>query len=643
MAEDFFGLVGQTLHGKYRVDGVVGEGGFGVVYRGLHVSLEQPIAIKCLKIPQRFTKEARQTLLERFHAEGKHLAKLSQHPAITRVFDFAVAAGGAGEPIPYLVLEWLQGSDLEEVLRERRAPFDEAEALAILGDVVDAVAFAHEQGIAHRDIKPSNVFLARTPRGPVVKLLDFGIAKLMADGERITRAATKTSSGFSAFTPNYGAPEQFRSETYGESGPWTDVHALGLVLVEMLSLHPALSGASGVELYQACMAADRPTPRRAGIAVSDGLEALCERALALDPRARFPSARELATAMAALTKPRPTVDVNADTALPDAVASGPPAAPPAVTVPQGPPTRAASPLPPAPTAPQTPLAPTAPAPPPVMRSAPAVAAVAPPAPTPSPPPSRSRRGWVVGLGVLLVGGAVATAVAVQRGAVPTASTPDERPGTDDAPSPSVASWTTATVLHGPPPRPSFDERCFDTDYPGCKTKCEQGHQPACMRLALMYEWGPKGNAEWPLDRQEATRLYRQGCDLDVGEGCHHTAERYEHPEMGVHAEDLAKARQLFTRGCELGYAPSCHALGAIYSQGRGTDKDAELTAQVLLRGCFDLSDNFSCRFGGSVFAEGRHLPKDLELARRFNEHGCKLMKDTMCCEALGQGRSATAR
>ena len=105
MSDDVFELVGSSLHGKYRVDAVVGEGGFGVVYRGFHLSFEQPIALKCLKMPSHFTAEARQTFLERFREEGKLLAKLASHGAVTRVYDFAVTTTADDVAVPYLVLE----------------------------------------------------------------------------------------------------------------------------------------------------------------------------------------------------------------------------------------------------------------------------------------------------------------------------------------------------------------------------------------------------------------------------------------------------------------------------------------------------------------------------------------------------------
>ncbi len=300
MAKDPFQLIGSALHDKYRVDEVIGEGGFGVVYRGFHLSFEQPIAIKCLKVPTHFTEEARALFLRKFREEGKHLAALAQHGSVTQVFDFGLEERPGGLSIPYLVLEWLEGRDLEEVLRQRREAgerFGEREALELLRPAIDALAFAHGDDIAHRDVKPANLFLAEQKRGVVLKVLDFGIAKAMQEGETATQIATKTSSGFSAFSPSYGAPEQFRTKKYGATGPWTDVHALGLILVEMVTGKPALDGEEMVDFFESATDDVRPTPRARGAEVSDAFEALCRRALALSPRERFADAGALLAAV----------------------------------------------------------------------------------------------------------------------------------------------------------------------------------------------------------------------------------------------------------------------------------------------------------------------------------------------------------
>ncbi|MCC6527979.1 MAG: serine/threonine protein kinase, partial [Polyangiaceae bacterium] len=295
---DVFGLLGTTIDGAYRVDGLVGEGGFGIVYRGFHLAFEHDVAVKCLKVPGHFTADAQRLFFEKFRDEGKLLSKLSSaHLAIVRVFHFGVAKSGSGALVPYLVLEWLDGRDLEAELAERRAPYGEREAVALLRPALEAIAIAHKMGIAHRDLKPANLFITRTPTGTTLKVLDFGIAKAMQEGETATRVATRTSSGFSAFSPQYGAPEQFFSKRYGATGPWTDVHALGLILTQLVTGRVALDGEEQQELYEAATSAERPTPRSRAALVSDAFEAVCARALARMPKERFQDAGELLAAL----------------------------------------------------------------------------------------------------------------------------------------------------------------------------------------------------------------------------------------------------------------------------------------------------------------------------------------------------------
>lgn len=289
--EDLFRLENTTIDGKYRVDKVVGEGGFGVVYRGWRPSFDDAVAIKCLKIPHDFSEEARRRFLERFREEGKLLARLSKaHLSIVQVYDSGVFQNSSGATVPYLVLEWLEGRDLGRVLRDRGKPFSQAEAVTLLRPAMEAIAVAHGMRIAHRDLKPANLFLVRSDAGPRVKVLDFGIAKAMQEGESAAQQSTRTSSSFSAFSPTYGAPEQFQ---YAPTGPWTDVHALALILVELITGRTPLDGRHQFELFTSAVSTQRPTPRTRGAEVNEAFEAACSRALSLDPKVRQADAGEL--------------------------------------------------------------------------------------------------------------------------------------------------------------------------------------------------------------------------------------------------------------------------------------------------------------------------------------------------------------
>jgi hypothetical protein len=292
---DRFGLAGTTLAGRYRVERQVAEGGFAVVYRAFQIALERPIALKVLKTPPGLADAARARFENRFAREARTIARL-QHPYIVDVYDYGVSQMPAGESAPWMALEWLEGETLEHVLDGRRGAGGRsaAEAVALLRPVIDAVAYAHRRGVVHRDIKPANMMIVETDAGPVLRMLDFGIAKIMA-GDAFGDTRPGRSSGVTGFSPDYAAPEQI---TYSRTGPWTDVHALGLLMTELLTDEPPFSATADEQLFEQIMSAHRPTPRRKGVNVG-GLEAIVARALALSPGQRWKDAGQLLAAIGA--------------------------------------------------------------------------------------------------------------------------------------------------------------------------------------------------------------------------------------------------------------------------------------------------------------------------------------------------------
>jgi len=304
---DRFGWVGGTVDGKYRVDAVVGSGGFGVVYRAHHLGFEQKVALKCLRVPEQLTSAEREHFREMFLAEGRLLHQLSRATAgIVQALDLGAAVSPTKQWTPYLVLEWLEGEPLSQLLVARRnaglGGFPLGDAIALLEPPARALSVAHAQGVAHRDIKPANLFLARIGNRDVLKILDFGIAKVMAETESVTRAFEETGASLQAFTARYGAPEQF-SRRYGATGPWTDVFALALVLVEAVAGRPALEGADAAQLFvQSADPDHRPTLAAFGVPVPEGIEAVLLRALAVDPRERFANAGDFWDALEAVAR-----------------------------------------------------------------------------------------------------------------------------------------------------------------------------------------------------------------------------------------------------------------------------------------------------------------------------------------------------
>ncbi len=297
--EDPFGLVGTTLDGQYRADEVVGEGGFGVVYRGWHLSLEQPIAIKALKVMSAEDRSVQDALFAKFKDEAKLLYTLSQASLhIVRSMDFGAVTTPTGVWAPYMVLEWLQGCSLADDLAMRRERGMQGrsleEALALLEPAAEGLMIAHERRVAHRDIKPANLFLLEDPKGPHLKVLDFGIAKIIRDGE-----GPGTRSPFTSFTWLYAAPEQL-DPRLGQSGLATDVYGFALLLTELMTDRPPSEGRDVVALLKAATDPTiRPTPRQRGANVPDAIEVACRRALAVDPKVRFATIGELWAALAA--------------------------------------------------------------------------------------------------------------------------------------------------------------------------------------------------------------------------------------------------------------------------------------------------------------------------------------------------------
>ena len=310
MTDDAFQLEGTTIDQKYRVDRVVARGGFGVVYRGEQVRLRRPVAVKVLS----WTGDpsiAVDDIAEQFVAEAELLAQLD-HPAIVRVLDVGSTKAPTGRDALWMALEWVEGRTLLDDINARSADArrSPAECLALLRPVVEALALAHAHGIAHRDVKPGNIMLVTPPADaaravgrPLVRLLDFGIAKVMApDEHRPTTGETATSSKLSAFSARYAAPEQVSGS---RTGPWTDVHAVALIFTHLLTMRAPYPGDDALSVAARALATDRPTPRAFGVDVG-AWEPVLARALSLHPAERYPDAGALLAAL--------------DAALPDAVA-----------------------------------------------------------------------------------------------------------------------------------------------------------------------------------------------------------------------------------------------------------------------------------------------------------------------------------
>jgi len=298
MAEDVFEIVGTVVGGAFNVEEVVAEGGFAVVYRAFHAAFHAPVALKCLKVPTVRRVDQRE-FLERFRAEGEVMFRLSQSiPAVVRPLHVDAFETAAGVFVPYMALEWLDGETLDVMIAKRYVkgmpPMSPKRVVGLLAPVARALQRAHrfpgENGpisIIHRDLKPDNIVVAEVNGEEVIKILDFGIAKVKSVAVQVAGRQSQEDPTAVPFTPAYAAPEQWFPKRYGQSGPWTDVWGLALCAVESMSGKPAIDGDHSAMMGTAVDEKRRPTPREEGATVSDKVEAVFKRALAVDPRDRF--------------------------------------------------------------------------------------------------------------------------------------------------------------------------------------------------------------------------------------------------------------------------------------------------------------------------------------------------------------------
>lgn len=295
------GLSGATLGGAYLVGALLGEGSMGAVYEGTQVALGRPVAIKVLKARGGQSRAA----LERFGREARSAAALG-HPNIVQVTDFRPDF----DP-PFLIMERLSGESLRQAIaREGRL---EAGRVARIGvQLLDALAAAHRAGIVHRDVKPDNVFLTRLAGGTeMVKVLDFGVAKLLGD-------APLTAHGALMGSPAYMSPEQGAGRDVDHRA---DLFSTGATLYHALTGHLPFAARSLGELLD--WLATRPhTPATAFVPGADPrLVAILDRALCKDPAARFADAGEMRAALDSLSQVRSTGHAAPASSLPSALAA----------------------------------------------------------------------------------------------------------------------------------------------------------------------------------------------------------------------------------------------------------------------------------------------------------------------------------
>jgi serine/threonine protein kinase len=277
-------LIGQLVADKYRVIELVARGGMGRIYKA-----EQHGRVVALKVlSTRYAAETDPAFERRFLQEAATCAKLT-HPNTVRIFDYGPMKDGNGEPTLFMVMEFIEGRTLSALLRGE-GPLPEARAVGIAREIARSLREAHRLGIVHRDLKPKNIMLVQVDERERVKVVDFGIAKVLGD-DNPGLTSTQNIVG----SPRYMAPEQIR---HGAIDGRTDLYALGVVLYEMLAGSVPFDSTKTVDLLIQHIQADVPSiAGRRGVAIDPRLDALVLKCLAKDPTDRFPDVEALIAAL----------------------------------------------------------------------------------------------------------------------------------------------------------------------------------------------------------------------------------------------------------------------------------------------------------------------------------------------------------
>ena len=370
----------KVLGGRYEVGALLGRGGMAEVHRGYDTRLGRPVAVKLLRLD--YVRD--HSFLTRFRREAQSAAGLN-HPNIVAVYDSGEDtvqdSGGAEMPLPYIVMELVDGHTLREKLDEH-GRLESGEAARVTMGVLEALAYSHNHGIIHRDIKPSNVMVTRTGQ---VKMMDFGIARAVADG-----AATMTQSSAVIGTAQYFSPEQARGLSVDSR---SDLYSAGCMLFELLTGRPPYVGESAIAIAYQHVGEPIPVPSHLNPLVPPALDTVVARALVKDRDHRYQHADQFRADLTAAREGR-------------ALAAEPAAAVATQVVPVGP---------------AIPVVPSAAQPAPGDPTSPAEAAYGPGQPGRG---GGRRRGWLIALliALVLLSSAGITYLVMNQNAQPTAPT-----------------------------------------------------------------------------------------------------------------------------------------------------------------------------------------------------------------------------
>src|SRR5260221_2868096 len=277
--------------GRYTIERTIGSGAMGVVYEGVDPQLGRRVAIKTI-LKTQLDEATAKDYSSRFIREAKAVARLN-HPNIVQVYDF-----GQEGNVAYLVMEFIKGKELKAFF-DANERFDVKEAVRIMGELCDALEFAHNAGIIHRDIKPANVMLDGQAR---TKLTDFGVARVQ-DSDKTS--VERTQAGTMVGTPAYMSPEQI---TGGNIDKRSDVFSAGIILYQFLCGEKPFTGSGAWTIAKKIIQEEPPLHSSLNNAITPLVHTVVNKALAKNPNPRFQSARGLAVALQRALESKPEQD-----------------------------------------------------------------------------------------------------------------------------------------------------------------------------------------------------------------------------------------------------------------------------------------------------------------------------------------------
>ncbi len=262
-------MIGKQLGGRYEILGRVGGGGMAIVYKGLDILLHRHVAVKVLR--QQYVHD--EEFIQRFRREAQAAASLS-HPNVVSIYDV-----GQEEDIHYIVMEYVEGTTLNEQIKEK-APLQVEEAVHIASQICDALDHAHHNQIIHRDIKPHNILIGKNGR---VKVTDFGIA-------RAVTSSTITQTGSVVGSVHYFSPEHAKGTPTGEQ---SDLYSLGIVMYQMLTGRLPFLGESPISVALKHLQEDVEEPRKVNPLIPQSVENIILRAMRKSTSERYRSAKDM--------------------------------------------------------------------------------------------------------------------------------------------------------------------------------------------------------------------------------------------------------------------------------------------------------------------------------------------------------------